>query len=109
MASDIDESAVSLITADPEEVQVAGPSLEQRNQRASVIVVQPSSTENRIGTLELEITNEAQTDQDSRDSLVESNGPLSPILIRGRRRRLRGMVKILPPLLKLIIVILFFL
>jgi hypothetical protein len=92
MASDIDELAVSLVTADPDEVQVAGPSLEQRNQRASVIVVQPSSTENRVGTVELEITNEAQTDQDSHDSLAESSGPLSPILIRGRRRRPRGMV-----------------
>ena len=93
MASDIDELAVRLVTADPEEVQVAGPSLEQRNQRASVIVVQPSSTENRIDTVELEITNEAQTDQDSRDSLAESNGPLSPVLIRGRRRRPRGKLK----------------
>nr|CAH0109337.1 unnamed protein product [Daphnia galeata] len=89
MASDIDELAVSLVTADPDEVQVAGPSLEQRNQRASVIVVQPSSNENRVGTVELEITNEAQTDQDSHDSLAESSGPLSPILIRGRRRRPR--------------------
>lgn len=93
MDSDIDELLVRLAAADPEEVQVAGPSLEQRNQRASVIVVQPSSTENRIGTVELEIANEAQADQDSHDSLAESNGPLSPILIRGRRRRPRGILK----------------
>lgn len=90
MASDFDEFAGRLVAADPEEVQVAGPSLEQRNQRASVIVVQASSTENRIGNVELDMSNEVHTDQDSRQRLAESNGPLSPILITSRRRRARG-------------------
>ncbi|KAK4004882.1 E3 ubiquitin-protein ligase RFWD3 [Daphnia magna] len=89
MASDFDEFAARLTAADPEEVQVAGPSLEQRNQRASVIVVQTASTENRIGSVESDVTNEVHTDQDSRQSLAESNGPLSPILITSRRRRAR--------------------
>ena len=84
MASDIDDLAARLVVAETEQVQ-PGPSLEQRNQRASVIVVQPAPTENRTdtNTAELEIINEVLTDPDSRDSLTQS-----PVL--GGRRRPRG-------------------
>ncbi len=88
MASDINDLAARLVVAETEEVQ-PGPSLEQRNQRASVIVVQPAPTENRIdtNTSELEVINEAHTDQDSRDSVAESAGETSPVLVRRRRPR----------------------
>lgn len=85
MASDIDDLATRLVAAEAEEIQ-PGPSLAQRNQRASVIVVQPISTENRTDTVEREVINESNTDQDSRDSVVESGGS-SPVF---RRRRPRG-------------------
>lgn len=85
MASDIDDLATRLVAGGTEEIQ-PGPSLEQRNQRASVIVVQPVSNENRTDMREPEIITESHTDPDSRDSVVESVGN-SPVF---RRRRPRG-------------------
>ena len=87
MASDIDDLASSILVTNESENNQPGPSIAQSNQRASVIVAQSASNENRIETNDVEVTIQTHSDQESRDSASEvlANSPVF------RRRRPRGM------------------
>lgn len=84
MASITEDSSVRLVSGETEVFQ-AGPSLEQPNQRASVIVVQATSSEQRTDTVDVEGNSETQNVQDSHESIGE-NTISSPVLTRRRPR-----------------------
>lgn len=86
MASDSTEAAANFLAADALEVALPGPSVLQNNQRASVIVVHPASSENRSDSDDSEATiQNPSDDQGSRDSIVESVSS-SPVFSRRRPR-----------------------